>query len=43
MGSLMTRVPTKIAVIPLGYADGLDRGLSNKGEVLIKELFGVKF
>ena len=32
----MTRVPTKIAVIPQGYADGLDRGLSNKGEVLIK-------
>ena len=26
----------KIAVIPQGYADGLDRGLSNKGEVLIK-------
>ena len=25
----------KIAVIPQGYADGLDRGLSNKGEVLI--------
>ena len=32
----MTYVPTKIAVIPQGYADGLDRGLSNKGEVLIK-------
>lgn len=28
--------PIKIAVIPQGYADGLDRGLSNKGEVLIK-------
>ena len=27
--------PVKIAVIPQGYADGLDRGLSNKGEVLI--------
>ena len=32
----MTYAPTKIAVIPQGYADGLDRGLSNKGEVLIK-------
>lgn len=32
----MTYVPTKIAIIPQGYADGLDRGLSNKGEVLIK-------
>lgn len=27
--------PVKIAVVPQGYADGLDRGLSNKGEVLI--------
>jgi alanine racemase len=27
---------TKIAVIPQGYFDGIDRKLSNKGEVLIK-------
>lgn len=27
--------PTKIAVVPQGYADGYDRGFSNKGEVLI--------
>jgi alanine racemase len=26
----------KVATIPVGYADGYDRGLSNKGEVLIK-------
>jgi len=32
----MTYIPTKIAIIPQGYANGLDRGLSNKGEVLIK-------
>lgn len=31
----MTYEPTKIAVIPVGYADGYDRGLSNNGEVLI--------
>ena len=32
----MTYNETKIAVIPQGYADGFDRGLSNKGEVLIR-------
>jgi len=32
----LTSISTKIALIPQGYADGLDRGLSNKGEVLIR-------
>jgi len=31
-----TKKTTKIAIIPQGYADGFDRGLSNKGGVLIK-------
>lgn len=31
----LTSSMTKIAVIPVGYADGFDRGLSNIGEVLI--------
>jgi len=31
----VTSKPTKIAVIPQGYSDGYDRGLSNIGEVLI--------
>lgn len=33
--SFITNKPTKIATIPIGYADGLRRALSNKGEVLI--------
>jgi alanine racemase len=28
--------PTAIAVLPIGYADGIPRSLTNKGEVLIK-------
>ncbi len=28
--------PLRIAVLPVGYYDGYDRGLSNKGEVLIR-------
>jgi len=32
----VTSRPTKVAVIPQGYADGYDRSLSNLGEVLIR-------
>lgn len=28
--------PTRVATIPLGYADGLRRALSNRGEVLVR-------
>ncbi|MBP9802935.1 MAG: alanine racemase [Candidatus Pacebacteria bacterium] len=31
----MTTKETKIGILPVGYADGLDRRYSNKGEVLI--------
>lgn len=31
-----TRRPTRVAVLPLGYADGYDRGLSNRGFVLVR-------
>lgn len=27
--------PTRLAILPIGYWDGFDRGLSNKGQVLI--------
>ncbi|MFA4991524.1 MAG: alanine racemase [Candidatus Omnitrophota bacterium] len=32
----VTKRPTRIATIPVGYGDGYSRHLSNKGEVLIK-------
>ena len=33
--SFITNRKTKVATIPIGYADGLKRILSNKGEVVI--------
>ncbi len=35
-GTYITTIPQKIATIPVGYADGYPRNLSNKGYVLIK-------
>lgn len=35
-GSFFTRRPSRIATLPVGYADGLSRGLSNRGEVIIR-------
>ena len=32
----VTEKPTKIATIPIGYADGYPRSLSNRGRVLVK-------
>jgi alanine racemase len=31
-----TARPSRIATIPMGYADGLSRGLSNRGDVLVQ-------
>lgn len=35
-GTFTANRPTKIAVLPIGYFDGYDRRLSNRGSVLIK-------
>ncbi len=34
--TFVTRRPSRLGTLPVGYADGLDRGLSNRGEVLIR-------
>jgi alanine racemase len=34
-GTFLARRPTRLAVLPIGYADGLSRRLSNRGHVLI--------
>jgi len=34
--TFVTRRPSRIATIPIGYADGYDRRLSNRAEVLVK-------
>lgn len=34
--TFLTNIPTKIALIPVGYADGFSRSLSNQGRVLIR-------
>jgi alanine racemase len=31
----LTKAPTRIGILPVGYADGFSRNLSNKGEVLV--------
>jgi len=33
-GAFVTRAPTRIGILPLGYGDGLPRGLSGEGYVL---------
>lgn len=35
-GTYLTKQSTKIAILPIGYWDGIDRKLSNRGEVIIR-------
>lgn len=36
-GIYVTKAPARIAILPVGYADGLNRGLSSKGRVIVRE------
>ena len=36
-GTYVTKAPARIAVLPVGYADGLNRGLSAGGRVIVRE------
>jgi alanine racemase len=35
-GTYVTSAPARIAVLPVGYADGYNRGLSNRGRVVVR-------
>ncbi len=36
-GAYVTRAPARIATLPIGYADGLNRHLSSKGRVIVRD------
>ncbi len=36
-GTYVTKAPAHVAVLPVGYADGYNRQLSNKGRVIVRE------
>jgi alanine racemase len=38
-GTYTTPGPARIAVLPVGYADGYRRGLSNRGRVIVRESY----
>jgi alanine racemase len=38
-GTYVTKAPARIAVLPVGYADGLNRALSSRGRVIIREYY----
>ncbi|HET9408592.1 MAG TPA: alanine racemase [Candidatus Sulfotelmatobacter sp.] len=36
-GTYVTKAPARIAVLPVGYADGYNRQLSNRGRVIVRD------
>ena len=36
-GTYVTKAPARIGVLPVGYADGLNRALSSRGRVIVRE------
>jgi alanine racemase len=36
-GTYVTKAPAHVAVLPVGYADGFNRQLSNRGRVIVRE------
>lgn len=36
-GTYVTKAPARVAVLPVGYADGFNRQLSNRGRVILRE------
>jgi alanine racemase len=36
-GTYATKAPARVAVLPVGYADGFNRQLSNRGRVILRE------
>ncbi|HET8824777.1 MAG TPA: alanine racemase [Terriglobales bacterium] len=38
-GTYVTKAPSRVAVLPVGYADGLNRGLSAGGRVIVRESY----
>jgi alanine racemase len=38
-GTYVTSAPAIIAVLPVGYADGLNRQLSSRGRVIVRESY----
>ncbi|HYG98484.1 MAG TPA: alanine racemase [Terriglobales bacterium] len=38
-GAYVTQAPTKIAMLPVGYGDGLNRHLSSRGRVIVRDQY----